>query len=104
MTGSQRMPDAVDVTQASELTGLSKKAIRRRLERGTLGSVKVGGRRLILISELDRHDLLREGEREEDESGQGLSPDAPHANARPTDAPHRESSTDDHSAGADAPG
>jgi excisionase family DNA binding protein len=58
MNASQQIPNAVDVSQASELTGLSKKAIRRRLERGTLGSVKVGGKRMIPISELTNHELL----------------------------------------------
>jgi excisionase family DNA binding protein len=58
MSTPRQNPNAVDVAQASELTGLSKKAIRRRLERGTLGSVKVGGKRLIPISELEDHELL----------------------------------------------
>jgi excisionase family DNA binding protein len=58
MNASQQIPNAVDVSQAAELTGLSKKAIRRRLERGTLGSVKVGGKRMIPISELSNHELL----------------------------------------------
>lgn len=58
MSSPQEIPNAVDIAQASELTGLSKKALRRRLERGTLDSVKVGGKRMIPISELESHDLL----------------------------------------------
>jgi excisionase family DNA binding protein len=58
MIPSQQTQNAVDVAQASELTGLSKKAIRRRLERGTLNSIKVGGRRMIPVSELLQHGLL----------------------------------------------
>lgn len=58
MSTSQQLQNAVDVAQAAELTGLSKKALRRRLERGTLQSVKVGGKRMIPISELREHDLL----------------------------------------------
>jgi excisionase family DNA binding protein len=58
MSPSEQMQNAVDVAQASELTGLSKKAIRRRLERGTLNSIKVGGRRKIPVSELVQHGLL----------------------------------------------
>jgi len=59
LSSPEQIPNAVDIAQASELTGLSKKALRRRLERGTLNSIKVGGRRMIPISELDSHDLLQ---------------------------------------------
>lgn len=62
MSPSEQMQNAVDVAQASELTGLSKKAIRRRLERGTLNSIKVGGRRKIPVSELVQHGLLETNE------------------------------------------
>ena len=62
MSPTPQTADAVDVAQASELTGLSKKALRRRLERGTLDSIKVGGRRMIPISELSRRGLLDTGE------------------------------------------
>jgi hypothetical protein len=58
MSSPEQIPNAVDIAQASELTGLSKKALRRRLERGTLESIKVDGRRMIPISELASHDLL----------------------------------------------
>src|SRR4051794_13601800 len=56
----QSPPDQnlVNVSEAAELTGLTPKALRRRLERGTLQAVKRGGRRMIPISELERHDLL----------------------------------------------
>jgi hypothetical protein len=42
MSPTRQTANAVDVSQAAELTGLSKKALRRRLERGTLDSMKVG--------------------------------------------------------------
>jgi hypothetical protein len=62
MSPTRQTANAVDVSQAAELTGLSKKALRRRLERGTLDSMKVGGRRMIPISELSRRGLLDTGE------------------------------------------
>jgi hypothetical protein len=62
MSPEPEVQNAVDVSQASELTGLSKKAIRRRLERGTLNSIKVGGRRMIPVSELVQHGLLKMNE------------------------------------------
>ena len=52
---------AVDVAEASALTGMSKKALRRRIERGTLLAVKWGNKRMIPLSELRRQGLLAEG-------------------------------------------
>ena len=52
---------AVDVAEASGLTGMSKKALRRRIERGTLLAVKWGNKRMIPLSELRRQGLLAEG-------------------------------------------
>jgi excisionase family DNA binding protein len=49
------------VTEAAELVGLSRKAISRRVDRGSLRSVVRNGRRLIPRSELERAGLLPEG-------------------------------------------
>jgi hypothetical protein len=46
------------ITEVAELTGLSRKAIARRVERGSVGSVLRSGRRLIPRSELVRVGLL----------------------------------------------
>jgi excisionase family DNA binding protein len=46
------------ITEAAELTGLSRKAIARRVERGSVRSVLRSGRRLIPRSELARVGLL----------------------------------------------
>jgi chromosome segregation ATPase len=56
-------PPAVDVTQAAELTGLSRDAIRARIRRGDLASDFREGRHRIPVAELQRHDLLVEGGR-----------------------------------------
>jgi excisionase family DNA binding protein len=50
------------ITEAAELTGLSRKAIARRVERGSLRSVVRNGRRRIPRSELARAGLLGEDE------------------------------------------
>jgi hypothetical protein len=54
---------AVDVAQATKLTGLSKDAIRGRIRRGALASDVRDGRQLIPLAELCRQGLLVEGER-----------------------------------------
>jgi excisionase family DNA binding protein len=51
------------ITEAAELTGTSRKAIARRVERGSLRSVVRNGRRRIPRSELVRAGLLAEPER-----------------------------------------
>jgi len=56
------------ITEAAELTGISRKAIARRVERGSLRSVVRNGRRRIPRSELVRAGLLGEGERRPRES------------------------------------
>ena len=56
-------PPAVDVTQAAELTGLSRDAIRARIRRGDLASDFRDGRHRIPLAELQRHDLLVAGGR-----------------------------------------
>ena len=50
------------ITETAELTGLSRKAVARRVERGSLRSVVRNGRRRIPRSELVRAGLLDEGE------------------------------------------
>jgi excisionase family DNA binding protein len=59
------------ITEAAELTGLSRKAIARRVERGSLRSVVRNGRRRIPRSELARTGLLEEGETRPRESDPG---------------------------------
>lgn len=49
------------ISEAAELTGVSRKAIARRVERGSLRSVVRNGRRRIPRSELVRAGLLEEG-------------------------------------------
>lgn len=61
---------AVSIAEASELTGLSKKALARRIERGSLPAVTRDGRRMIPRSELERRGLLTTPGR--GDSGQGL--------------------------------
>ena len=51
------------ITEAADLTGLSRKAIARRVERGSLRSVVRNGRRRIPRSELVRNGLLEDTER-----------------------------------------
>lgn len=50
------------ITEAADATGLSRKAIARRVERGSLRSVVRNGRRRIPRSELMRAGLLGEGD------------------------------------------
>ena len=45
------------ITEAAELTGLTKKAVRHRVDRGRLQAVKEGGLRRIPRSELERAGL-----------------------------------------------
>lgn len=52
--------ETLSVRAAATATGLSLKAVRRRIERGTLDSVVVDGRRRISSEELRRRGLLPE--------------------------------------------
>ncbi|HSE81640.1 MAG TPA: helix-turn-helix domain-containing protein [Gaiellaceae bacterium] len=61
------------ITEAADLTGLSRKAIARRVERGSLRSVVRNGRRRIPRSELVRAGLLGE----DGEQPRASDPDAP---------------------------
>src|SRR2546421_9488128 len=56
-------PPAIDVAQAAELTGLSKDAIRARIRRHDLASVRRNGRHRIPVAELQRQELIVEGAR-----------------------------------------
>jgi excisionase family DNA binding protein len=51
------------ITEAADLTGLSRKAIARRVERGSLRSVIRNGRRRIPRSELVRNGLLEDADK-----------------------------------------
>src|SRR5947209_2778419 len=85
--------DAISVSQAAELTGASSKSLRRRIERGTLGSIRQGGRRLIPVSELIRVGLL-------DESGQAQTAAPAFATAAGAGGTLRSPSTQDAAAAA----
>lgn len=50
----------VTIEQASVLTGISKQALRKRVERGHLPYVLEGGLRHVAVAELDRRGLLLE--------------------------------------------
>lgn len=65
------------ISEAAELTGVSRKAIARRVERGSLRSVVRNGRRRIPRSELVRAGLLEEG-RQRAPRGGPESPPLPH--------------------------
>lgn len=51
-------PRTLTITQAAQATGLTRKSIEHRVNRGQLQSVLKGTRRLIPVSELIRADLL----------------------------------------------
>ena len=53
---SETMPDAkfVGVPQAQAVLGLSRSSVYELLNNGSLRSARVGGRRLIVVEELDR--------------------------------------------------
>lgn len=55
-------PHYVSVRDAAQMTGLSEKALRRRIERGTLASVRDSDQRLIDVAELARAELLADGQ------------------------------------------
>jgi excisionase family DNA binding protein len=62
------------ISEAAELTGVSRKAIARRVERGSLRSVVRNGRRRIPRSELVRAGLLEDGGRRAPPSGPASPP------------------------------
>jgi excisionase family DNA binding protein len=51
----------MSIRDAARATGLSPKALRRRIERGTLTSVMIGGRRRIPMEALARRGLIASG-------------------------------------------
>jgi hypothetical protein len=90
LSSPEQIPNAVDIAQASELTGLSKKALRRRLERGTLESTKAGGKRMISISELASHGLLEGSAAPEDDASPPPEPAPPESQPASTPPPSAE--------------
>jgi excisionase family DNA binding protein len=68
------------ITEAAELAGISRKAIARRVERGSLRSVVRNGRRRIPRSELMRAGLLEDGSQRAPWNGPA-SPPLPHPGA-----------------------
>lgn len=58
MHGQERASTLMSIRDAARASGLSPKALRRRIERGTLGSVLVGGRRRIPVDDLVRRGLV----------------------------------------------
>ncbi len=58
MYGQEGASTLMSIRDAARASGLSPKALRRRIERGTLGSVLVGGRRRIPVDDLVRRGLV----------------------------------------------
>ena len=58
MHGQEGASTLMSIRDAARASGLSPKALRRRIERGTLGSVLVGGRRRIPVDDLVRRGLV----------------------------------------------
>jgi excisionase family DNA binding protein len=75
---AERAPQGplLTIREASQATGLSIKAVRGRVERGSLAAVNVGGRRRIALDELLRAGLLRT-EPPADTGKQGTPPGYP---------------------------
>lgn len=67
--GGTGEPELLTLPEAAVLTGLSVKALTRRIERGTLPSELHTGRRLVRRGELARHKLIGTGNPAEEESG-----------------------------------
>ncbi len=61
MHGQDGASTLMSIRDAARASGLSPKALRRRIERGTLGSVMVGGRRRIPVDDLVRRGLVPDG-------------------------------------------
>jgi excisionase family DNA binding protein len=62
-------PRTLTVEEAAKLTGLTKTALKRRIDRGTLPAVVRGGRRRIPVSELYRRGLATPSPPADDSSG-----------------------------------
>lgn len=58
MQGQDGASTLMSIRDAARASGLSPKALRRRIERGTLASVLVGGRRRIPVDDLVRRGLM----------------------------------------------
>ena len=61
MHGQDGASTLMSIRDAARASGLSPKALRRRIERGTLGSVLVGARRRIPVDDLVRRGLVPDG-------------------------------------------
>ncbi len=61
MHGTDGASTLMSIRDAARASGLSPKALRRRIERGTLGSVLVAGRRRIPVDDLVRRGLVPDG-------------------------------------------
>ena len=61
MHGQDGASTLMSIRDAARASGLSPKALRRRIERGTLRSVMVGGRRRIPVDDLVRRGLVPDG-------------------------------------------
>ncbi len=46
---------AVSITEAASVVGIGRTSMYREIERGTISTVRIGGRRLITIDELRRY-------------------------------------------------
>lgn len=64
------MPQTLTIAETAALTGLSKTAVRRRVERGTLRAVLHAGVRRIPLSELHRQGLVPAGDDVAEPTGQ----------------------------------
>lgn len=62
MHGQEGASTLMSIRDAARASGLSPKALRRRIERGTLMSVLVGGRRRIPVDDLVRRGLVARSE------------------------------------------
>ena len=69
-TAPQGMPRLLTVAEVAAETGLSKKAIRRRIERGTLVSVLRDGSRMVPRGALDSLDLTESDSTPEGNGGE----------------------------------
>jgi len=65
-----RPPELLTLPEAAILTGLSVKALTRRIERGTVPSETKAGRRLVRRGELERLNLIGGGNPGEDGGGE----------------------------------
>lgn len=75
MHGTDGASTLMSIRDAARASGLSPKALRRRIERGTLGSVLVAGRRRIPVDDLVRRGLVPDGADPVSVDGVAMTPD-----------------------------